>query len=149
MAQQGLSVAVKQSGRFKPANLDRGDLTFIGLGMVAAQKERWSKAINADGNPAKRLSIKYFFEKRKLRGGNPKRDMYMTGATVKNFALRKAVDGVIRAENTSRAGRAHANRAQNFEQMIGFAGSDQIAVFRLSQATYYGPWMQKAFIPIV
>jgi hypothetical protein len=117
--------------------------------MVAAQKDRWSKAINAEGNAAKPLSKKYFFMKRKAMGGRgrPVRDMKMTGVTVENFQLRKAINGIIRAENTTREARKHATKSQKIEEMIGFAGTDQIGVFKDAQAQY-GKWPQKAWIPI-
>jgi hypothetical protein len=57
------------------------------------------------------------------------------------------VQGVIRAENTSRETRRRAQRAQKAEEMIGFAGSDQILVFREAQKQY-GTWLKKAWVPI-
>jgi hypothetical protein len=144
----GVSIKVKQTGRFRPANLDQGPLTIIGNAMVAAQKLRWSKGKNTDGMSAKPLAKKSFFIKRKFRNINrPIRDMQMTGGTIQNFTLRKAVNNVIRAENTSRSARAKAQRAQKYEDMIGFAGSDQIVVFRSAQAQY-GKWLQTAWVPL-
>jgi hypothetical protein len=143
-----MQIKVKRTGRVRKPQLDNSNLTEIGRVMVEAQKKRWSQAVNTSGNPAKKLSVKYLFVKRKaLGGGTPKRDMKMTGALVANFQLRKAMNNVIRAEPTSRMGRLHATRSQQYEDMIGFAGSDQNAVFR-STLAQYGTWVKKAWVPI-
>lgn len=147
-----VQVKVKKTGRMKGPNLSDPQLKRIGEVMVKAQLERWSKGINAYGNPARKLSVKYAIAKGSyLRkhgiGGRPIRDMKMTGLTVKNFSLRKAADNTIRAENTSREARAHASRANKLEEMIGFAGSDQIAVFQATQQEY-GKYLQKAWVTI-
>jgi hypothetical protein len=55
---------------------------------------------------------------------------------LKNFILRKAINGVIRAENTSREARQHARQAQLHEEMIGLSGSDQAALYRDVQTAY-------------
>lgn len=142
------TVKVKRTGRVQPANLDNGPLTEIGRLMVKAQLQRWSQGVNAEGNKAKPLSKRYLFIKQAYtKVHRPIRDMKMTGRTVANFQLRKAVNGTIRAENTTRAERTKAQRAQGYEEMIGFAGSDQMTVFRASQIQY-GNWLQKAWIPI-
>jgi hypothetical protein len=148
MAKDPLKVKVKRTGRVKEPNLSDPQLKAIGEEMVAAQKLRWSKGINAEGNAAKKLSVKYFFIKRKLRGvSRPVRDMNLSGATIKNFSLRKASNGQIRAENTSRATRKSATGANNIEQMIGFAGTDQNSLFKASQLQY-GIYLQRAWVPI-
>jgi hypothetical protein len=144
----GLKIKVTQTGRIKPPNLDNGQLTAIGNDMVAAQKERWSKGINAEGNPAKPLSKRYLFIKKKFTGASrPIRDMKMTGQTLANFSLRKAVNGVIRAENSTRETRRRALRSQQVEEMIGFAGSDQVVVFR-EALDQYGSWLKRAWVPL-
>jgi hypothetical protein len=143
-----LNVKVKRTGRVKPANLADPQLKAVGEEMVAAQKLRWGKAINAEGNAAKKLSVKYFFIKRKLRGvGRPVRDMNLSGQTIANFSLRKAAVGQIRAENSTRITRKRAMGAQNVDPMIGFAGTDQISLFKASQLQY-GIYLQKAWVPI-
>ena len=145
---QPLTIRVKKTGRLKGPNLSDPQLKAIGDEMVKAQKERWDDGLNANGNQAKKLSFKYFKEKQKFTGqANPIRDMHMTGETVKNFGLRRASNGQIRAENSTRITRAKASRAQKAEEMIGFAGTDQIAVFRATQLQY-GIHLQKAWIPI-
>ena len=137
-----------RGGRIRTPKLDNGTLTEIGNKLVLEQKQRWAKSIDSSGQTAKKLSVKYFFEKRGfMGGGSPKRDNKMTGLMVQNFALRKAIDGVIRAENTSRAGRQHARQSQGFEEMIGFAGSDVVAAMEASKKAY-GQWMTKAWIPV-
>ena len=144
----GLKITVKQSGRVKKIMLDQGPMTAIGEAMVKAQKLRWSKAVISNDQAAKRLSIKYFFEKRKFTGQNrPVRDMRMTGRTVENFQLRKAINNTIRAENSTRLERQKAQTAQKAEDMIGFAPSDQMVVFRESKDKY-GDWLQKAWVPL-
>jgi hypothetical protein len=142
-----ISVKVPRTGRVRMPQLDNGPLTTIGKAMVAAQLVRWSKGINAEGNPAKKLSVKYAIIKQKTLHKKAIRDMQMTGTLAKNFALRKASNGVIKAENTSRLARDHARRADQYEQMIGFAGSDQITVFNEAEKQY-GKWMQTAWIPV-
>lgn len=144
----GVKVVVKKTGRLRAPNLEDPQLKAIGEVMVTAQKARWDDGINASGTAAKKLSKRYFFIKRKYtRQAAPIRDMKMTGATVANFGLRKAAHGVIRAENTTRETRRRATAAQQAEDMIGFAASDQLAVFRASQLQY-GIFLQKAWVPI-
>jgi hypothetical protein len=147
-ARLALTVKVKRTGRVKPPNLDMGEYTDLGKLMVRNQKERWAKAINAEGNAAKPLSVKYIFEKRAYTGNTrPKRDMKMTGETIANFQLRKARDGVIRAENTNRLARQKAMRAQGYDQMIGFSGDEQTAIFKKAD-TIFGEKMKRAWVPI-
>jgi hypothetical protein len=144
----GTGIQVKQTGRVRPANLDNGVLTAIGKHMVAEQLIRWAKGINADGNKAKPLSKKYFFLKRAYSGNTrPIRDNKMTGALVQNFQLRKANDGQIRAEPTRRLTRAHAQRAEQYENMIGFSGPEINSLFKDAQVAY-GQWLQKAWFQI-
>ena len=143
-----LKVKVPRTGRVKAPRLDQGPLTFIGQAMVTAQKQRWARGVTADDYPAKPLSKKYLFIKRKIRKvSRPIRDMHLTGATVANFQLRKAINGVIRAENTTRETRKRAQRAQGYAQMIGLASTDAIAVFRASQEKY-AEAVKHAWIPI-
>ena len=144
----GLRVSTKYTGLVRPARLDNGQLTRIGRLMVKAQKDRWSKAIDTDGNPAKPLSMKYLFEKKKFtHTSRPLRDMKMTGRTIENFQLRKALDKTIRAENTTRLERAKAGRAQKAGNMIGFAATDQIVVFRAANKEF-GEWARKSWVKI-
>ena len=91
--------------------------------------------------------MKYAIIKQKFLHKRPVRDMQMTGDLIKNFSLRKAAEGTIRAENTTRLERAKATRAQGYEEMIGFAGSDQSLVLTEAQIQY-GAWLTKAWIPI-
>lgn len=143
-----VNVQVTRTGRVRGPNLSDPQMKAVGDQMVQAQKDRWAKAINADGQPAKKLSVKYYFIKRKYKGGgSPVRDMNMTGRTIANFTLRKATNGVIRAENTSRNERAKALRAQSYEQMIGFAVTDSQAVFTEAEKQY-GQWLQSAWVPL-
>src|SRR5262245_7224379 len=108
-----VKIKVKRTGRVRTPQLTDPQMKAIGEEMVAAQKERWRDAINANGVPAKKLSIKYFFIKRKLHGGGtPVRDMNLTGKLIKNFQLRKATTNQIRAENTTRKEREKAMGAQ-------------------------------------
>jgi len=143
-----VKIKVKQTGRIKAPNLSDPQLKLIGTAMVREQKLRWSKGINAEGNQAKKLSVKYAIIKQKTLHKRPIRDMQMTGGVVTNFMLRKASAGTIRAENTTRLERAKAMRAQSYDEMIGFAGSDQIVVFNES-LKQYGTWIQKAWVPII
>jgi hypothetical protein len=144
----GLRIQVKQSGRMKPPNLEDKQLKLIGDRMVAAQLARWKKGYNSNGVKGKRLSLKYAAEKRAFtRNQFPIRDMKMTGRTIQNFTLRKAARGIIRAENTTRLERAKAMRAQKADDMIGFAPSDFIVVYR-SMMDAYGQWASKAWIPV-
>lgn len=145
----GLKVKVKQAGRVKPPKLDDPKLKKIGEVMVAMQLQRWHDSVNADGQKAKKLSKKYFFIKRRLQGGygQPVRDMKMTGELIKNFSLRKATAGEVRAENTTRLNRDKASRCDKYEQMIGFAGTDATAVFKES-LNQYGEYLKTAWVPV-
>lgn len=142
------TVRVKRSGRVRGANLDQGALTYIGRLMVQAQKQRWSKGITAEDQAAPKLSKKYLFEKRKKRGVHrPIRDMHLTGETIANFQLRKAVNNIIRAEPTQRETRRRAMRSVSYAAMIGFASSDSRVVFNAAKLKY-GQALSKAWIPI-
>ena len=143
-----VKIKVKQTGRVKQPKLDQGPLTRIGQDMVARQKARWANHLNASGVQAKPLSKKYTFIKKKYTGvARPYRDNVMTGIMRDNFTLRKAIEGDIRAENTTRLARAHANGAVKFEDMIGFSGPEQMAIFRDFQVEY-GQWVKRAWVQI-
>jgi hypothetical protein len=146
MANQ-VKISVTKSGRIRGPNLSDLQLKAIGDRMVAEQKARWAKATDAAGQPAKKLSVRYAIIKQKYTHKRPVRDMVMTGKTLANFTLRKAADGRIRAENTTRLERQKAMRANQYDQMIGFAVSDAQAVFDETQKQY-GQYVNKAWIPI-
>jgi len=132
-------------GKLLPPTLTSAQLTEIGKAMVVAQKERWSRGINADDRPARALAPVTAKGKQRY-GAAPIRNMVMTGLTRDNFTLRKATATEIRAENTSRAGRMHASKAQVFEQMIGLAPSDQDVIFRQAYRAY-SLYLQRAWRP--
>ena len=113
----GMQTTVK-SGRVRGPNLSDPQLKIIGDAMVAAQKDRWAKGVDAAGQPAKKLSVKYSIIKQAFLHKRPIRDNNMTGVLVANFTLRKAADGVIRAENTTKLARAHARRSNSYDQML-------------------------------
>lgn len=142
-----IKVEVKKTGRVRGPNLSDPQLAVIGAKMVAEQKARWARAVDATGQPAIKLSVRYAIIKQAVLHKRPKRDMSMTGATVKNFTLRKAANGVIRAENTTRLERAKALRANSYDQMIGFAVTDAKVVFDETKAQY-GDYAKTAWIPI-
>jgi len=120
-----VKITVKKRGFFRAPKLDNGTLTQIGIEMVAAQKARWARAENADGTKAKPLSKKYIFQKAKIRRTNrPVRDLHLSGTLLENFSLRKAINGLVRANPTSRKAIEHARLGQEKEAMIGFAPSD-------------------------
>jgi len=114
---------------------------------VAEQKARWARAVDASGQAAQKLSVKYAIIKQAVLHKRPKRDMWMTGKTVANFQLRKAADGKIRAENTTKLERQKAMRANGYDQMIGFALTDAKVVFDEAQ-TAYGKYLNTAWIPL-
>jgi hypothetical protein len=142
-----VNIKVVQTGRVRGPNLSDPQLKAIGDAMVAEQKSRWAQAKNADGQPAKKLSVKYAIIKQKTLHRRAVRDMSMTGATIKNFTLRKAANGTIRAENTTRLERQKAQRANVYEQMIGFAVTDARVVFAEAQQEY-GQYVETAWIPL-
>ena len=140
-------ITVKQAGRVKPPNLADPQLARIGTSMVTAQFQRWAKAVNANGLPAKPLRKHYAIIKQKYTHKRAIRDNWMTGLLWKNFQVRKAADGVIRAENSTRLARDHANGSQRYEEMIGFAVTDAQVVIDESQKEY-GNYVKTCWIPI-
>jgi hypothetical protein len=142
-----VNIHVRQTGRVRGPNLSDPQLAAIGGKMVAAQKDRWAHSINAAGQPAKPLSVRYAIIKQQTLHKRPLRDMKLTGQTIANFTLRKATNGTIRAENTTRLERAKALRSNSYDQMIGFAATDAKVVFDESQAQY-GRWVNRAWIPL-
>jgi len=142
-----VNIKVQKTGRVRGPNLSDPQLKAIGDKMVAEQKDRWSKAVDASGQPALKLSVRYAIIKQAVLHKRPKRDMRMTGATIANFTLRKAAAGRIRAENTTRKERAKALRANGYDQMIGFALTDAKAVFD-ETTVQYGKYVNTAWIPV-
>jgi hypothetical protein len=136
-----------RGGRVRGPNLADPQLKRVGTVMVAAQKDRWAHAIDADGNQAKKLSVRYAIIKQKFTHRRPVRDNKMTGLLVSNFQLRKAADNVIRAEPTTQMARAHALGSQGYVEMIGFAVSDANTVFTGINAEY-GEYAKTAWIPL-
>jgi hypothetical protein len=142
-----VNMHVRQTGQVRGPRLDDPQLAAIGNKMVDAQKDRWAHAVNASGQPAKPLSVRYAIIKQQTLHKRPLRDMKMTGQTIAKFTLRKATNGTIRAENTTRLERAKALRANSYDQMIGFAATDAKVVFDEAQAQY-GQWVNRAWIPL-
>jgi hypothetical protein len=142
-----VKVTVKKTGRVRGPNLSDPQLRIVGDKMVAEQKARWSRATDATGNPAKKLSVKYAIIKQSYLHKRPVRDMVMTGKTLANFTLRKAAVGRIRAENTTRLERAKALRANSYDQMIGFALTDLKVVTDEAKAQF-GNYAQSAWLPL-
>jgi len=142
-----VKISMRGKHLIKPPNLSDPQLKRVGELMVAAQKERWKKGIDGDGNPAKKLSVRYAIIKQKFLHKRPIRDMWMTGETVANFQLRKDADGRIRAENTIKRIREKAMRCQGYVEMIGFAGSDINTLLAASQREY-GNYLTKALVQI-
>ena len=135
MAATRFNMAMVKSGRMTPPILNGGQLHAIGLAMVRRQKERWEKAINAEDRAARPLA-KVTAKGKQTFNRNPVRDMHMTGVMRENFTLRKWSMTNIRAENTSRAGRMHARKAQKFENMIGISPSEEKAIFADAYRAY-------------
>jgi hypothetical protein len=142
-----VKINVTKTGRVRGPNLSDPQLKVIGDLMVAEQKARWARGEDASGQPAQKLSVRYAIIKQAVLHKRPKRDNKMTGLLVQNFTLRKAANGVIRAENTTRLARAHALRANGYDQMIGFAVTDAKVVFAETQAQY-GQYVNTAWIPL-
>jgi hypothetical protein len=142
-----VNITVKKAGRVRGPDLSDPQLKAIGDLMVAEQKARWARAYDASGQPAKKLSVRYAIIKQAVLHKRPVRDMRMTGKTIENFTLRKAANGRIRAENTTRLERAKALRANSYDQMIGFANTDAKVVFDETRAQY-GQYVNTAWIPV-
>lgn len=128
MAAVRFTMDVTKTGHLGSIELGSSQLRQLGINMVDRQKERWSRGINAEGHQARPLAPVTAKGKRTF-GKKPIRDMDMTGLTRENFSLRAWAQGVLRAENTSRAGRMHARKAQIFEHMIGISPQERDAVF--------------------
>ena len=137
----------KKTGKLKGPNLSDPQLRIIGELMVEAQTDRWFKSIDATGSPALKLARRYAIIKQSILHKRSYRDMSLTGMTIKNFTLRKAANGIIRAENTAKLERDKARRANGYDQMIGFAVSDVKVVFEGAQEEY-GAYVNTAWIPL-
>lgn len=145
MAAVRFKISVPLSGQLAPPLLSQSQMVDIGQAMVTAQKDRWAKGINAAGVTAAPLHRVTAKAKRTF-GKKPIRDMNMTGLVRNNFTLRKATATEVRAECTSSEARRHARSAQRFEQMIGFAPQDELAVFAHAYRAY-GLYLQRAWRP--
>lgn len=146
-ARARMTITVTRTGRIRPPNLPDLQLKAIGLQMVLDQKARWAAGVNADGIPAKKLSVRYAIIKQAVLHKRPKRDMTMTGRTVANFQLRKAANGIIRAENTTKLERQKCQTVQLYDQMIGFSLSDAKNVFQDIEKEF-GKYVGTAWIPL-
>jgi hypothetical protein len=162
-----VKIQVKKSVRIKGPRLDNGALTRIGTVMVSSVKERIAKGVDADGRAALPISKGYaIFKSRTLKrtrgiGTNrPLRDLSLTGKSLQNYSLRRAVDNVIRADATTREARFKLDRAQyqvrkkkgvevrtGFSQMFGFEGRTVQSVLTATKAEY-GIYVKRAVIPI-
>jgi hypothetical protein len=142
-----VNMKVRKAGRVRPPNLPDAQLKAIGLKAVAEQKARWARVMNANGQPAKKLSVRYAIIKQAVLHKRAVRDMWLSGRTVANFQLRKAADGKIRAENSTRAQRDAARGANNYDQMIGIALTDANVIITATKVEY-GSYVKKAWIPM-
>jgi hypothetical protein len=139
-------IKVEQSGELAPPILTDAQLMAIGKLMVAAQKDRWSRAIDSTGAAARPLAPITAKLKRKA-GRQPKRDMYMTGVTIRDFDVLVATAGVIVAGNKSGEAQLHARKAQAFDEMIGLAPTDQ-AIVEAAVERAYEDYIQTSWRPV-
>ena len=146
MAAIRFKLSVDQTGQLAAPVLTPAQLTEIGNNMVKIQKARWARAENVANESAKPLA-KTTAKAKQTFGQNPVRNMLMTGLVWRDFTLRSATMTEIRAENTSRAGRMHARKAQSFEQMIGFSPAERNEIFGMAYRAY-DVYLQRAWRPI-
>lgn len=124
------TIKVTESGRLKFMNLSRDQLQGIGNRIAAAQVSRWLQGINAQGQPAKPLSKGYAAQKARFTGNpQPKRDNWLTGAMANDFTVRRAGDNKILIYPEQPANRDAAAHSEQYENMIGFAPSDERLVY--------------------
>lgn len=162
-----LTVKVKKSVRLRPPKLDGGALTKIGMVMLTQIKERIASGIDADGRKALPLSKYYsifkagFLKKNKGTGTNrPIRDLSLTGASMQNYTLRRALDNVIRSDATTRAARQKLTEGQSqvrkskgvaqtlgASQMFGWDGKSTTEVMKETEAQY-GKFIRSVVIPV-
>lgn len=145
--QARFNIKVRKSGKIRPAALSDPQMKAIGDRMVTDQWHRWLRGINANGQPAKKLSVRYAIIKQAVLHKRPIRDMLLTGRTIKNFSLRKAAASKIRAENTTRYERDKASGCNNYDQMIGFSVQDAKSVFDEADKQF-GQYLRTAWIPL-
>lgn len=128
---------VVQSGQLKPLKLSAAQYRQLGNAMLAANKRRIKRGINAEGKQARPLSKKYQRIKRKVRGvARPIRDMVLTGRTMDSYQIVRAYGGVIRAEPRTAEGRKRAWAAQRLEPMFGFTAVEEKAVQKEARAMF-------------
>lgn len=140
-----MQIKVEQSGELAPPILTDAQLMVIGQVMVTAQKSRWHQSIDSTGATAKPL--RPVTAKAKVTYGRPpKRDMVMTGLTIRDFDVQVATAGVILAGNTSREAQSHARKAQAYDEMIGLAPTDQ-AIVEAAVERAYGDYVETCWRP--
>lgn len=137
-----MKLTVKESGKLKALKLNAAQYRQLGNAMLAANKRRIARGINADGNPARPLSKAYEAIKRKVRRvARPIRDMRLTGVTMNSYQITRAHGGIIRAEPTTGTARTRAFMAQRLEPMIGFTPVEERAVIKEARAMF-GKYVQ-------
>ena len=132
-------------GKFPPPLLQSARLRRIAQGVLNSQKERWARSINVFDRIAWPLAAVTAKGKRTF-GQPPKRNMKMTGLTVRNFGIRKYSNGQILLGNNSANAIMHAQKAQIFGQMIGFSPNDQI-VLKVLADREFSQWLQTSWEP--
>ena len=162
-----VKVSVKRTVRLKAPKLDGGALTRIGTVMVASIKARIARGQDADGKKALPLSKSYAIFKsgylKKNRGigtNRPIRDLSLTGVSMQNYTLRRAMDNVIRADATTRMARLKLTEGQRqqrkakgvistlgISQMFGWEGKNVAEVLAETRKEY-GKYAKNAVIPI-
>ena len=126
-----IKLKIHGKGELRMKQLPAAEWRKLGEAMLAANKRRILKGVNAEGQPAKPLAPKYARIKRKqLRISRPIRDMRLTGETLLSYQVVRASGGIIRCEPKTAQGRKKAFFCQRLEPMIGFTDYEEAAVMR-------------------
>lgn len=132
-----IKMRLRQTGHLKQLKLTAAQYRELGEAMLRANKRRIGQGINAEGRPAKPLSRKYSaIKKRVRRVAAPKRDMKLTGATLKSYQIVRSYGGLIRAEPKGEVTRRRAFFAQRLEPMFGFTDYEEKAVLRKARSMF-------------
>ena len=128
-------VYVKKQVRLERLNFSQRQMFKVGSVGVAAVKNRLAAAQGPTDAPAKPLTKNYAIRKSKWHKGN-RRNLYLSGAMLRNFMVRTVSERSARASLTTRKDRIKAWANQKIEQWLVFSPKNRAAVMEAAHRVF-------------
>ena len=127
-----ISVYVKKALRLDRLTFDQRQMFKLGNVALASRKYEISQSKNAQGGTAKPLMKRYAIKKT-IRGKGNRRNLYLTGAMLREWQVRQVSNNSAVAAFTTRLGRLKAMANSRIEPFISFSPQNTRDTIRAGQ----------------